>query len=138
MQTPMEVLVMRQLLVRGWCRRRIAVEQGISRNTLDRYLALGDWQPYSTANRSGQLDGHRELSESWIWCSCVAWAAIPSAPWSWAGKAYPAGRGSFGAGWREQLSMRTGRVMQYSEDELISTMAVCRALVILPYERTFQ
>jgi transposase len=60
MQTPEEVLVMRQLLERGWSRRRIAAELGISRNTLDRYLALGDWQPYSTANRSGLLDGHRE------------------------------------------------------------------------------
>jgi len=60
MQTPEEVLVMRQLLERGWSRRRIAVELGISRNTLDRYLALGGWQPYSTANRPSQLDGHRE------------------------------------------------------------------------------
>lgn len=38
MQTPEEVLVMRQLLERGWSRRRIAAELGISRNTLDRYL----------------------------------------------------------------------------------------------------
>ena len=60
MQTPEEVLVMRQLLERGWSRRRIAVELGISRNTLDRYLALGGWQPYSSANRSGLLDGQRE------------------------------------------------------------------------------
>jgi len=60
MQTPEEVAVMRQLLARGWSRRRIAAELGISRNTLDRYLALGEWQPYSTANRSGQLDGHQE------------------------------------------------------------------------------
>ncbi len=60
MQTPEEVLVMRQLLERGWSRRRIAVELGISRNTLDRYLALGGWQPYRTANRFSQLDGHRE------------------------------------------------------------------------------
>jgi transposase len=60
MQTPEEVLVMRQLLERGWSRRRIAAELGISRNTLDRYLRLGEWQPYSTANRPGQLDGHRE------------------------------------------------------------------------------
>jgi len=60
MQTPEEVLVMRQLLERGWSRRRIAAELGISRNTLDRYLALGGWQPYRTANRSGLLDGHRE------------------------------------------------------------------------------
>jgi len=52
--------VMRQLLERGWSRRRIAAELGISRNTLDRYLALGEWQPYSTANRSGQLHGHQE------------------------------------------------------------------------------
>jgi hypothetical protein len=34
MQTPEEVLVMRQLLERGWSRRRIAAEPGISRNTL--------------------------------------------------------------------------------------------------------
>ena len=60
MQTPEEVAVMRQLLARGWSRRRIAAELGISRNTLDRYLALGKWRPYSTANRSGQLDGHQE------------------------------------------------------------------------------
>ena len=60
MQTPEEVTVMRQLLERGWSRRRIAAELGISRNTLSRYLAQGEWQPYSTANRSGQLDGHRE------------------------------------------------------------------------------
>jgi transposase len=60
MQTPEELLVMQQLLERGWSRRRIAAELGISRNTLDRYLRLGEWQPYSTANRPGQLDGHRE------------------------------------------------------------------------------
>ena len=60
MQTPEEVTVMRQLLERGWSRRRIAAELGISRNTLSRYLAQGEWQPYSTAHRSGQLDGHRE------------------------------------------------------------------------------
>ncbi|MFM1800467.1 MAG: hypothetical protein RLZZ117_2745, partial [Cyanobacteriota bacterium] len=36
MQTPEDVLVMRQLLERGWSRRRIAAELGISRNTLDR------------------------------------------------------------------------------------------------------
>ncbi|MCX5930577.1 MAG: IS21 family transposase [Cyanobacteria bacterium] len=60
MQTPEEVTVMHQLLERGWSRRRIAAELGISRNTLSRYLAQGEWQTYSTANRSGQLDGHRE------------------------------------------------------------------------------
>jgi len=60
METPEEVAVMRQLLERGWSRRRIAAELGISRNTLNRYLAIGDWQPYSSGNRSSQLDGHRE------------------------------------------------------------------------------
>ena len=60
MQTPEEVLVMRQLLERGWSRRRIAAELEISRNTLNRYLAIGDWQPYSSGNRSSQLDGHQE------------------------------------------------------------------------------
>jgi transposase len=60
MQTPQEVLVMRQLLERGWSRRRIAAGLGISRNTLDRYLRLGEWQRYNTAKRPAQLDGHRE------------------------------------------------------------------------------
>ena len=60
MQTPEEVLVMRQLPERGWSRRRIAAELGISRNTLDRCLRLGECQPYSSANRAGQLDGHRD------------------------------------------------------------------------------
>ena len=60
MHTPEEVLVMRQLLERGWSRRRIAAELGIARNTVDRYLRLGEWQPYRRANRPGQLDGHRE------------------------------------------------------------------------------
>ena len=60
METPEEVAVMRQLLERGWSRRRIATELGISRQTVSRYLALGEWQPYSTANRTGQLDGHLE------------------------------------------------------------------------------
>lgn len=60
METPEEVAVMRQLLERGWSRRRIATELGISRHTVSRYLALGKWQPYSTANRASQLDGHRE------------------------------------------------------------------------------
>ena len=60
METPEEVAVMRQLLERGWSRRRIATELGLSRQTVSRYLALGEWQPYSTAHRAGQLDGHSE------------------------------------------------------------------------------
>ena len=52
--------VRRQLLERGWSRRRIATDWGNSRHTVSRYLALGEWQPYSTANRASQLDGHRE------------------------------------------------------------------------------
>jgi len=56
METPEEVAVMRQLLERGWSRRRIAAELGISRNTLNRYLAIGDWQPYSSGNRSSLSD----------------------------------------------------------------------------------
>ena len=60
MQTPEEVLVMRQLLERGWSRRRIAAELGMSRNTLDRYMRLDEWQPYSTLNRPGRLDEHRQ------------------------------------------------------------------------------
>jgi len=60
METPEEVAEMRQLLERGWSRRRIATELGLSRQTVSRYLALGEWQPYSTAHRAGQLDGHSE------------------------------------------------------------------------------
>ena len=60
METPEEVAVMRQLLERGWSQRAIARELGISRNTVSRYLALGEWQPYRTVNRQRQLDGHRE------------------------------------------------------------------------------
>ena len=60
MESPEEVAVMRQLLERGSSRRRISTELGISRHTVSRYLALGTWQPYSTVNRAGQLDGHRE------------------------------------------------------------------------------
>jgi hypothetical protein len=60
MQTPEEMLVMHKLLELGWSRRRIAAEVGISRNTLDRYLSLGEWQPYNSANRSGQLDEHMD------------------------------------------------------------------------------
>ena len=60
METSEEVAVMRQLLERGWSRRLIATDLGTSRHTVSRYLDLGEWQPYGTANRSGQLDGHRE------------------------------------------------------------------------------
>ena len=55
-QTPEELLV----CANCWSWRRIAAELGISRNTLDRYLRLGEWQPYRSANRSGQLEEHRE------------------------------------------------------------------------------
>ncbi|MEY4759209.1 MAG: hypothetical protein RLZZ268_707 [Cyanobacteriota bacterium] len=64
MQTPEEVLVMRQQLERGWSRRRIAAELGMSRNTLDRYLRLDEWQPYSTLNRPGRLDEHWSYPDS--------------------------------------------------------------------------
>jgi type I restriction enzyme M protein len=60
MQTPEEMLVMHKLLELGWSRRWIAAELGISRNTLDRYLSLGEWQPYNSTNRSGQLDEHMD------------------------------------------------------------------------------
>ena len=41
-QTPEEVLVMRQLLERGWSRRRIAAELGMSRHMLSRYMRLDE------------------------------------------------------------------------------------------------
>lgn len=60
MQTPEEVALMRQLLTRGWSQRRIARELGISRHTVSRYAALGQWQPYDSSSRSSQLDEHRQ------------------------------------------------------------------------------
>ena len=42
METPEEVVVMHELLERGWSQRAIARELGISRNTVSRYLALGE------------------------------------------------------------------------------------------------
>jgi hypothetical protein len=50
MQTPEEVLVMRQLLEWGWSRRPISVELGISPNTLERYLARGHFSPCSSSS----------------------------------------------------------------------------------------
>ena len=38
---------------------QIAKELGISRNTVSRYLAVGEWRD-RTVNRQRQLDGHRE------------------------------------------------------------------------------
>ena len=60
MQTPEDAAVIRQLLERGWSQRRIARELGISRHTVSRYRNLGDWQPYDSRRRSGQLDEHRQ------------------------------------------------------------------------------
>lgn len=60
MQTPDDVAVIRQLLEKGWSQRRIAGELGISRHTVRRYQNLGNWQPYDSRRRTGQLDGHRE------------------------------------------------------------------------------
>jgi hypothetical protein len=37
METPVEVAVMRQLVERGWSRRRISTELGISRHTVSHH-----------------------------------------------------------------------------------------------------
>ena len=58
METSEEVAVIRQLLELVWSRRLIATQLGISRHTVSRFLHLGEWQPYSTANRS-RLSGPR-------------------------------------------------------------------------------
>jgi hypothetical protein len=63
MKTPEEVALMRQLLVRGWSRWRIATELGSSRPTVSRYQLLGEWQRYGKAHLARQLDGLRE----WLW-----------------------------------------------------------------------
>jgi predicted transcriptional regulator len=52
METPEEVAVMRQLLERGWSRRRIATELGISRHTVNRYDLLDSRRP-NDGKRSG-------------------------------------------------------------------------------------
>lgn len=61
---------MHRLLQDGWSKRRIAVRLGISRNTLERYLALGDGRSNRAGDRTSKLARCLEwLSEQAEGCS---------------------------------------------------------------------
>jgi transposase len=58
MRVPDEVATMVRLRALGWGTRRIAVELGCDRETVQRYVAAGGWAPYRTPERPGALAGH--------------------------------------------------------------------------------
>jgi transposase len=62
MREPEEVAAMLALHATGWGARRIALELGVSRNTVKRYLAAGGWVAYRSPERAGRL---AEL-EAWL------------------------------------------------------------------------
>lgn len=62
MRTPEEVAAMLELHRKGWGAKRIARELGVARNTVRRYLAAGDWQPYRVPSRASRLQG----MEAWL------------------------------------------------------------------------
>jgi transposase len=55
MREPEEVAAMLALHAKGWGARRIAVELGVSRNTVKRYLAAGGWVAYRSPERAARL-----------------------------------------------------------------------------------
>lgn len=55
MQDPDTINVMITLHKKGWKAKRIARELGVSKNTVKRYLRLGEWVPYSGAKRKKTL-----------------------------------------------------------------------------------
>ena len=57
MRTPDEVAAMQRLHGLGWGTRRIAAEIGCNRETVQRYLAAGDWAPCRIATRPRLLTG---------------------------------------------------------------------------------
>jgi transposase len=62
MRGPEEVAAMLELHRKGWGAKRIARELGVARNTVRRYLAVGDWQPYRVPSRASRLQG----MEAWL------------------------------------------------------------------------
>ncbi len=62
MRTPDEVAAMLELHRKGWGIKRIARELGVARNTVRRYVAAGDWDPYKVPSRASRLQG----LESWL------------------------------------------------------------------------
>lgn len=63
MRTPQDVQVMLQLHQSGWGVKRIAVELGVSKNTVKRYVRAGGWVAYANGGRAKVLDGHRQWVE---------------------------------------------------------------------------
>jgi DNA-binding winged helix-turn-helix (wHTH) protein/transposase len=55
MKSDKEIAQMHRLLEDGWSKRRIAAWLGISRNTVERYLGLGDAQSLQAGNRKNKL-----------------------------------------------------------------------------------
>ena len=62
MVEPDEVAQMLRLKALGWGTRRIAVELGVNRGTVKRYIKSGGWTPYVQPKRRCLLDGH----EVWL------------------------------------------------------------------------
>jgi transposase len=62
MVEPDEVAQMLRLKALGWGTRRIAVELGVNRGTVKRYIKAGGWTPYVQPKRRCLLDGH----EVWL------------------------------------------------------------------------
>jgi transposase len=62
MKLPEEVEAVLRLHRQGWGTRRIAVELGMSRNTVRRYVRQGSWCAYKGPKRAGKLAG----LEDWL------------------------------------------------------------------------
>jgi transposase len=58
MRTPQDVQVMLQLHQSGWGVKRIAVELGVSKNTVKKYVRAGGWVAYASGGRHKALDDH--------------------------------------------------------------------------------
>ena len=55
MLTPETVDQIQALFSKGWGKKRIARELGISRTTVKRYIANKTWQPYKSPTRKKKL-----------------------------------------------------------------------------------
>ena len=60
MRTPDEVATMLRLHGLGWGTRRIAVEVGCNRETVQRYLTSGRWRECQVRARPTMLTGHAD------------------------------------------------------------------------------
>jgi len=62
MYEPDDVAVMLRLHAQGWGLKRIAVELGVARNTVRRYLRAGRYEPYTAPSRVPALAAY----EDWL------------------------------------------------------------------------